>query len=1172
MTVEHFDPIDTELKPGINLIEASAGTGKTYAIAMLVMRFVVEKELDIKRLLVVTFTKAATEELKNRIRKRLSDAKNALNPNLSYPEEQDDVLVRWLQNLGLPLDVVRRRLESALLDIDQAGIFTIHSFCQRILAEHALESGQLFDCELTGDIAAIKQACVDDFWRRTLYQRSPWEVAILTSEQPSPDALLKSVDFIDSQHTLYPEYVDIDSLFVELKTLTNTASRTLEPLLSTIRSALADGKFKPGYRLPEDSRALSDWLQQQAPVLPDFSMLTQAGLMAGLHGSKFRSSKKNPLPPEEQKRLYLRDCGIDSEAFDRLDRVMAQVRIGFRRALLQNLNEQLRHALQQQNVMSFDELIIRLSEALQGDKGELLIEELRQRYQAALIDEFQDTDQHQWQIFSTLFSGQGQSLFLIGDPKQAIYKFRGADIFSYFVAQQQAQYHFTLDKNWRSHPHLVTGVNRLFQKQRPFLFEQLDFKPVKAALSAENGSLYHNSDPLPPLVLCQLEASNGNRPHWIGGKAAETIRVGVINEILDLLNQPCLVRKGNTERRLQPGDIAILVRTNTQAREYQQTLNLTGIPAVLNSKESVYASDEACDLYKVLQAIAQPGHIPLLKQALTVNWFNLDGQQLYRLGSDEAALDRWIAHFQNYQLHWQQYGLMSMLQTLFNQEDVTTHLSVLPQAERILTNLHHLIELLQQAATDEHLGINKTLDRLQHSINKAIQGENGSDEQQLRLESDEDAVKLITMHGSKGLEYPVVFCPYLWQRSDRLRTENNIIRCHMDGQIIADIGSPLFEQRRQQALEEELAEDLRLFYVAVTRAKLRCYLVWADVRTLQQANDSAMAWLLDLGNRDFTSQQNVLRGFSLDDEQTFAYRILPAESELSGRYRKHETTAALNCRQRNRILTTHWQMSSYTALSALSLDDAPELPQDKADEQSFIQEISGAGEKLPKGAQTGNVLHALLETLSFASIAAENDISAQRNKACMQYGLHLEQPELIDQILQAVVRTPLSTDKAFCLQHIPDRECLKEMPFYLALREMNTSKINEILQQCPAYQPLNNRQMSGFLTGFIDLICQYKEKFYVIDYKSNSLDNYRPEHLTEAMREHNYGLQYWLYSLVLHRYLQQRLPDYDYHRHFGGIKYLFLRGMSPATPASGVFMDLPALDGIEKLSALFFRN
>ncbi|TPQ25160.1 exodeoxyribonuclease V subunit beta [Methylomonas koyamae] len=1170
MQSKAFDATRGKLETGINLIEASAGTGKTYTIAMLVLRFVVECQLDIKQLLVVTFTKAASEELKDRIRARLVEARQML----LHPAPGDDpAITAWLAGLTLDSASIRQRLELALLDIDQAAIFTIHGFCQRVLAEHALESGQLFDCELSGDVAELKLQCADDFWRRQIYQRPAWQAALLLRAYPTPDTLLDSVLRIDLQQNAYPLDTDLDADLAALPALRAAAAAQLPTVAATLIDALEAGYFSASFAagLPQRLQTLAEWLQDPEQDLPDFDCLNQVTLLAGLNGIKFRSSKNKPLPAEEQKQQYLAGLNIDCAPFEALADTVRRLPVALRAALLASLRTELDRRLLRENVLSFDDLITRLAAALDGDNGALLAAELRLRFRAALIDEFQDTDAKQWRIFSGVFASAEHYLYLIGDPKQAIYKFRGADIFSYFAAQQRADRHYTLLHNWRSHPHLVQAVNRLFRRQKPFLFDQLDFTPVMAGRQPGDGSIAGA-----PLVLWQLDKNPGKQEHWTArkgscGEVSALIEHAVVAEISRLLTAGRIAEKHGAERPVQAGDIAILVRSNAAAAAYQQALLAAGISAVLNSKQSVFASIQAFELYHVLRAVAGAGQIDLLKQALATPWFGLDGQQLYRLSQDEAELDAWVSRFQDYLQCWRNQGLLATLQQLLRRERIEQHLSAQPQAERVLTNIHHLAERLQQAAIDEHLAINKTLDWLRRAIQQAAQ--DSSEDRQLRLESDEDAVKIVTLHSSKGLEYPLVFCPDLWRRSDRLKTETALVQCHEHGTMVADLGSAQFAERREQALFEELAEDLRLFYVALTRAKYRCYLNWADVRTKERANDSAMAYLFEFADCDFAGQQQVLQQLASAEPDLFEYRLLPAEAagelaELPADRRAADL--ALAHRRQTRSLHSIWQMSSYTALAALSLEQTPELPADKAEES---HDQPAGDEALPRGAHTGNVIHSLLETVAFADLAGRRDIGRASAQACLRYGLQLAQPQILSEVLYRVTATPLSEDPGFCLKNLAPAQCIKEMPFYLSMPgRVDTARINRILAACPAYQALDAKQISGYLTGFIDLVCCYGGRYFVMDYKTNALADYSQASLLQAMREHNYGLQYWLYSLVLHAYLSQRLPYYDYARHFGGVKYLFVRGMEPERPASGVFADRPEQGLLGDLADVFFRT
>lgn len=1179
MNFRDFDPIATELIKGISLIEASAGTGKTYTIAMLVLRLVVEQDVTIDKVLVVTFTKAATEELKDRIRSRLADAKRALT---GHADVTDSTISKWLAQINLPPELVKRRLELALLDIDQAGIFTIHGFCQRVLREHALASGQLFDAELTDDLAAIKQACADDFWRRHVQNRAAWEIAVLTKDLKSPDALLGSINNVSDDALIYPDEQSLDTVLDKLKQLSDNAKTKLSDCTQKVGAQFTGKSFKASYQdiFTGHCSELGEWLQGNTLHFPSseaLSILTYNGLLDGLNGTQFRSNKTQT--GDERKAEFLASLQLDTKPFDDLAAKTQEITVALRRSLLEILRVELDKQLEQINLWSFDNLITHLAKALQGERSLQLINELRQRFNATLIDEFQDTDNNQWHIFSSIFAADSHYLVLVGDPKQAIYKFRGADIYSYLEAQNQAQHRYTLRQNWRSHPHLVTGVNRLFQREQAFLLPDIAFNPTQAARSEDDGTLHHNGKAVAPMMLWQLPESGSKTGFWQSNRsdAATAIRIAVANEIIELLNGDYALQfqPDTKSRKLQPQDIAILVRANKHAREYQETLRLAGVPSVLNSTESVFASEEAGHLYTLLQAIAHPGDFSLLGQALALGWFGYDGQLLYQTLNNESEMDNILARFLGYYQTWQQAGVMTMMQALLRHEKVATVLSKSMLAERRLTNLQHMLELLQQAVIDECLGIHKTLNWLKAAITKAQDNIGISENQQLRLESDADAVKIITMHRAKGLEYPVVFCPYLWQGGHRNNSKNPLVVCHLpekDGvttnRLIVDLGSAELEKHHTQAQYEEHAEDLRLAYVALTRAKYRCYVAWANVRSEEKANDSALAWLLDFAEQDFSGQQAVLHVLQQQDEQAFAYRLLEVSVTITGSYQQSKTRETLLAKKRRRSLYTDWQMSSYTALSALSLSETPELPEDKAREGQV--QINNIIDVLPTGAHTGNVVHELLENIPFTDLANKLNISALRDKACMRYGLRLERPDIIDNLLYNTVATPLSfINTKFCLMNLPDSDCLKEMPFYLSLPSFNTQKINDILSDKPTFQPLSHKQMSGFLTGFIDLICEYDGCYYVMDYKSNSLSDYHVETITYAMREHNYGLQYWIYCVVLHQYLQNRLADYNFADHFGGVRYLFVRGMEPGTAVSGVFQDSPDLATIEALAGLF---
>lgn len=1162
MTVQNFKVANIALKKGSYAIEANAGTGKTHTITMLVLRFVVEQGVGINNLLVVTFTNAATAELKERVRLKLLEAQQALS---GFYENLDEVVIAWVKNLSVDKLIAQQRLNNALLNFDQTAIFTIHGFCQRTLKDFALESGQLFDCDLTSDVSELRLQITEDYWRKELHLQSLWVVSLLTQKLGDPKKLLASVKGINAQEVVYPEMQSLARVVDSIEKNIAVTKVNLSNLLQKLNEnkAYLNKNYFAG--LGENYKNLNSWLYEKIVIFPDQALLafTSSGVEKGLNGHKFKA--KENATNTQQKQEYLKRLEIDTSYVDQLQRSVANLVIMFRRNLVERLRVEQDKKLQQLNKLSFDSLILRLEEALQAPNNESIKTGLQQLYQVALIDEFQDTDQAQWNIFSTLFMSPKHSLYLIGDPKQAIYKFRGADLFSYFKARKSVQFNYSLSGNWRSYPHLVTAVNQLFSKNKQaFSSPLVQYQQSYAERKAEQGELQKQGKPMVPMVLWQLnQPSSDIKKYWTLTLAKKEVRIAVVNEIIALLQKPVTITTNIQNRKLLPQDIVILVRTNEQAREYQNELYNAGVPSVFNSTESVFATDEAKEIFCLLRAISHPSDLEFLRQALTLSWFALGGHDLYIIVNDEQALEQWMVRFQSYYDVWCTQGLMAMMHALLAQEQVEAKLAKKPTTERKLTNIHHLLELLQQAIIKEHLGLHKTLDYLQIAMTK----NHHNDEHKLRLESDEQAVKIVTLHRCKGLEYPVVFCPMFWHRSNLLKQEKNLISCHEDGQMIVDLGSDKFEQRKDQAIAEELAEDLRLLYVALTRAKLRCYLVWVDARTQNKTNISALAYLLFNGfssaeQKNFSTQQNVLQNLSKQYPACFTYGLLATKQQTDKLYLLEQSNKALSSRQQQRNLKTIWRLTSYTDLSALSITETIENTIDKTQEEYLAS--------IPRGTHVGNVIHQLLETIDFAELVQNKNIALARDKSCQRYGLSMQQPALIDALLTRAVTTALSpTELDFSLANLSPKQCIKEMPFFYKFNEINSSKINSILANSTDFKPLSGRTMQGLLVGFIDLICSYQGRFYVIDYKTNSLDNYEHNALADAMLAHNYGLQYWLYSLVLHQYLQQRMPNYNYQKHFGGVRYLFVRGMFQERPGSGVYAKRPDLATLECLANFF---
>jgi exodeoxyribonuclease V beta subunit len=1165
-----FDSARVHLTKGIHLVEASAGTGKTYAIAMLVLRAVAELDIPIEKVLIVTFTKAATEELRSRIRARLVQARDFLTGNLQI---SDETMENWTHTI-VDAEKCVERLQLALYDIDRAGIFTIHSFCQRMLQEQALESGQLFDIELIADIKSITTEIVRDFWRIKLYPLDPLACQIVGTHFQFPDDLYKTVYGVNSDSTIEPEQQGLDELLSDLKQMYNDLAIWLTENFEVLAVTFQENKdfFKKDFK-----EKLDQWLQEVFTFFSDpnsiypqnLEWLSQKGLYTVLNGNKLRGKAK--------KEEFLKKFVFPEKEILGFLKASSELVLEFRLVLVNYLQTETAKRLEKLGGMSFDDLIRNLSKALSQESGENLKNILGQRFHMALIDEFQDTDARQWHIFSTVFGGGEHFLYLIGDPKQAIYRFRGADIHSYFQARDRAWSLLTLEKNYRTHPYLVEEVNNLFlSRTHPFGFEGMEYQSVLPAKSDTDCYLKRASGNLANMVYCQLppnESDKGGR--WTSGKASQRFMEFVVVEICGLLraDDPVVLVKDGEERLLKPEDIAILVRTNRQAEEYVDALASQGVPAVLASKESVFQSKECRELLQVLRAIASPGDMGTLKSAMALSWLGLSGDELVLIWQDEDLFEGWHSRFQQYHELWLENGFLMMMNSFLKGEGILATLAREVRAERKISNLHHLMELVQEAETASRLGVNQTLQWLQLMAD----GQEGIESGELRLESDQAAVKIMTMHGAKGLEFPVVFCPFLWYRSIRLLNEKQFLECQ-DGKPVTDLGSEDFERRKLIALEEELAEDLRLLYVAVTRAVVRCYIMWADIRPLgvRDSFSSALGYLLFTQEQSYDQQSEVLKQRA---KNPAVYYLRLSDSELSvARYLGQQLYGKNDLRslkRAGRMLQSDWQMSSYSAMAALGEVEHHHM---RSPGEVTVGQTRIPVTNLPMGASFGSLIHDCCELRPFMDLSSEYNRPLWREK-CRRYGVEVELDSL-GALLENIVKTPLRVNKEksldenqFKLEDIPERTCLKEMEFYFHLDPITTENINTLLQGEPTVTPLSYRKMQGFLTGFVDLICEYNGKFYIIDYKTNylgeNLEDYAPDKLVGAMAAHNYGLQYWIYTLVVHRHLKNILPGYRYEEHFGGVMYLFVRGMIPHISGSGVFYTRPCPQLLEDLVLCF---
>lgn len=1189
--ITSFDLLESPLE-GTNLIEASAGTGKTYTLTCLFLRLVLEKRLPVKDILVVTYTVAATEELRDRIRRRLREALEAYAAG-----DSRDVFLKGVLHQVPDAEDASGLLRAALRDFDEASIFTIHGFCQRTLHESAFESGSLFDTELKPEQeTGLVEEIVQDFWRRHFYN-APFElVSYALAKKYGPAFFLKllreGITSLDVK--IIPETAPVEAIRTE------PFYRAYGEMKKAWPGARAGVEEKLG--APALYAEYGKNLQAYLAMMDDFVAGSMAVFPLPEKLEKFttreleRKTKKGMSPPSHPFFALVDGMRAAGEA---LQAEMDQQLLFLKGEIFRYLRQELPGRKQSRNIQSFNDLLTRLRDSLEKTGGDELSRSIRNRYRAALVDEFQDTDPVQYAIFQNVF-GRDALLFLIGDPKQAIYSFRGADLFAYIKAAGRVDCRYTLSGNWRSEPRLIEAVNTLFENgPNPFLVEEIEFKKATAQEGKKYEILTINGASGPPFHLWYVDSGRVSEGKWIGkGVAYDLIARALAAEISRLVT---LGRRGKALLGSQPlveEQIAVLVRTNRQARIVQEALAELKIPSVLYSTGNLFDSPEAMEVCRLLRGIASPHQERLLRAALATEIMGVDGETLETLSRDEAGWEEWLSRFREYYELWSRRGFIEMFRYFLMKEGVRSRLLSLPNGERRLTNVLHLSEVLHQAAIEEKLGMTGLVKWL------ARQRDPGSprlEEHQLRLESDAYAVKVVTIHKSKGLEYPVVFCPFHWSKS---RVDKDAVFTFHDEEDDWRLNLELDPENslhRASAAREELAEDMRLLYVSLTRAKSRCYLVWGRFR---EAETSALAYLLHPPAR---GEENIVgaaaKNFKdkVDEEIREELEALAGRSDGAIRFCDMPTTAGkellppeetkeeLTGKEFCTLVSMEWQVASFSGLSAAFREsedssastDTPDHDQVAWREEPVLAEEPFSIFSFPKGTKAGSLLHEIFESLDFT----ETDPMAAKqlvDRKLREYGLGKEWQETVWQMIARVLAVPLGPrGNGVTLSRVARKDRLNELEFYFPLQAVAPQKLSKVFTEHggPAIsaafprriEALNFQPARGFMKGYMDLVFQLNGRFYLVDWKSNFLgsrvEDYGRARMAREMEENFYCLQADLYALALHQYLKKRLPGYRYGEHFGGVFYIFLRGVDPrAGDEFGVYSALPGEGLVEALS------
>jgi exodeoxyribonuclease V beta subunit len=1180
---------------GINLIEASAGTGKTWAIASLYLRLLLEKELLPEQILVVTYTEAATQELRGRIRSRIREALEVMQGRYT---SDAFLLELYDKAFGSGTKRVRDLLERALGTFDTASIFTIHGFCLRALQDNAFESGSLYDTELVTDQTELLRDIVDDFWRTHFFGKSAPLLGYAMQKRLTPQSLLS---FLRELHAgtgveVIPDFSDeaiaaLDRLsneaFREVCSLWREQREAITELITTDRGLSRSVKYYREDLLEPLFAGMDAFAQSGNPydLFDGFRKLTLGGIQEGIKGKGVAPSHM---------------------FFDACQRLLDAVEnrfLALKSELVHCYRKNLPLRKRTGNIRFFDDLLEDLHHALQPEKGGgALAGILRNSYCAALIDEFQDTDPVQYEIFRAIYAGSGLPLFLIGDPKQAIYSFRGADIFAYLRAAREVgeERRFTLTHNWRSSPMLLQAFNILFDNaNRPFVYDGIVYHPLDAG-KRDPVCTASCPDKIEPLQIRFMDSSHEKNGIFNVDDANTFASSAVAGEIARILQEREELPDG---RQCTAGDIAVIVRTHRQAAIMLEALHVQGIAGVMRSNRTVFSSREAEEVRLLLSALADPSSEPKVRAALATDILGRSGNDIAGFNDDEAS---WIACLRQFRLYhdlWRDRGCMVMSRELMLSEGVRGRLLGYPDSsgERRLTNILHCFELLHRQEHERGSG----MEGLLGWFGERIADPKEADEYQIRLETDDAAVKIVTVHVSKGLEYPVVFCPFLWGNGSR---KGEVLMFHDDDRLVKDFGSPRFESNRQLAAKESLAESLRLLYVALTRAKYRCclfsartraesspvtYLLHASEET-RSAENQAVALAAESGTLNALNMAAQVESLAVGSEGSIGYSLLKRDQvegmAVLSRTGSEQDGDDLVLKCFDGTIDSTWRVSSFTSFSRHEPKEAelPDRDETRRDGEAQLNSVVPAGEEksiftFPKGAQAGIFMHGIFEKLDFNS-PGEPAIRELVQKGLERYNYSEEWLPQIVTMVDDVLDTPLMCpDGAFTLGMLQKKSWITELEFFFPLRFIDSSRLAGLLEShgvlpcgvdlASLASMLQFTPARGILMGFMDMVFEHDGRYYLLDWKSNHLgntiDDYGPEAIRQAMQQNLYPLQYLLYTVALNRYLSLRVKNYRYGAHFGGVIYVFLRGVDKKFGEKrGFYRDNPPEALIEALTNL----
>lgn len=1205
LTVSNFSEYSLE---DINCIEASAGTGKTYTISHLYLRLIVEKGLSIDNILVVTFTNAATDELRSRIRLIIKVAYDMVEGRCD-----DEIIKKYNElygylnticaktNSGNYRQQIKDKLQLALTEIDKAHIYTIHSFCSRTLNEFAFESRSLFGSQLVEDESPYMRRVVEDFYYSTIaplgenfvalfFQKNEdfvsWFMELLRKLPDDPDiSILPDITFEPARLQ-----EQIDALVNQIKIIREKFNTEFGSIKNNYYKALADGVLNAKSYNEDDIHALQEailMLSVYSALQDDINKNLKKFSLSGLLSKLVGAYKKG-----EKHYAWHEFFTLLDECMSIIINIKIQIIAAYREFIWYSESQYSRYR-DRWNIISFRDILKDMHKALKQGPDSKLAMRIRERFKAALIDEFQDTDPLQYSIFTTIFKKKGYTLYIIGDPKQAIYSFRGADVFAYIKARASADNIYTLKKSFRSTPALTNAINYIFSRNNnPFVFNEIQYHPVESQIEDS----YFDKE---ALQIWFIQQDGINDKSISMGIARKIIAQNIACEIQKIVNASRFING----KALQYSDIAILVRKHHEAELVQGVLRQCGINSVLYSRHSVFTTPEVWELLHVLEAIISPSSTAAVKRALVTSILGYCGNDIIQM-EQHGILDTIKMQCATYLDVWKFKGFIIMLRRLLhddaivkkiNDDTIAKRLLQYNDGERVITNILHCAEILADVERQKKLDPVALVEWLK----KAMYVESEAKEQELRLESDANAVKIVTIHASKGLEYPVVFCPYLFDVSslDEIfifhDTAYNNYKTHVSFKFAKDQVKEkalLFLDNDYEKFEfiakcELLSEFLRIAYVAITRAKFKCYIGWGNINTTKT---SALRYLFHYKNGTIG---NFIKGIDRSTEELFndlkiiehesggVISVKPISDEilLAQDYSKSIYNQPQHIKNLEKPIDPGWQLTSYTSLSYRKEDEKndevhiPVIIKEEAQEPSIFA--------FPAGSIPGLCIHKIFETIDFDADA--NSILLAVSDSLKRYNINSVWADIVATMVHNVLNVPLQTNFV-SLSSISKHKRRHELEFYYPVEHLDSKGLLQLFNEhnlftmryASALEQLSFADMSGFMHGYIDMVFEHDDAYYIVDWKSNllgtSIEDYHRSMLHNAIASRLYFLQYTIYTVAVHRYLHLMLGRmYSYEKHFGGVFYIFVRGVDASRGCEyGIFYDKPDAALISKLDNL----